>query len=127
MHTGALSVDIDASGSFRGSLNGLEIAISLCDSEKHVIFLFFTILTMFWCFPWLGIADKSCSKHIPSTLDVNRSVSTHIWLLWDVFFVFIGAFGSEFAHICDWLWEQRDFLVFHDFDDVLVFSRAGCG
>ena len=56
VHIRALSVDIDASGSFRGSLNGLEIAISLCDSEK-----------------------------------------------------------------------QRDFLVFHDFDDVLVFSRAGYG
>ena len=56
VHTGALSVDIDASGSFWGSLNGLEIASSLCDSEK-----------------------------------------------------------------------QRDFLVFQDFDDVLVFSRAGYG
>ena len=51
MHTGALSVDIDASGMFRGSLKGLAIAIS----------------------------------------------------------------------------QQRDFLVFHDFDDVLVFSRAGYG
>ena len=56
VHIRALSVDIDASGSFLGSLKGLEIAISLCDSEK-----------------------------------------------------------------------QRDFLVFHDFDDVVVFSRAGCG
>ena len=33
VHTGALSVDIDASGSFRGSLKGLEVAISLCDIE----------------------------------------------------------------------------------------------
>ena len=56
MHTGAIIVNIDASGSFLGSLKGLAIAISLCDSEK-----------------------------------------------------------------------QRDFLVFHDFDDVLVFSRAGYG
>ena len=56
VHIRAFSVDIDASGSFLGSLKGLEIAISLCDSEK-----------------------------------------------------------------------QRDFLVFHDFDDVLVFSRAGYG
>ena len=56
VHMRALLVDIDASGSFRGSLNGLEIVISLCDSEK-----------------------------------------------------------------------QRDFLVFHDFDDVVVFSRAGYG
>ena len=23
--------------------------------------------------------------------------------------------------------KQRDFLVFRDFDDVMVFSRAGCG
>ena len=56
VHIRALSGDIDASGSFRGSLKGLAIAISLCDSEK-----------------------------------------------------------------------QRDFLVFHDFDDVVVFSRAGYG
>ena len=45
-----------------------------------------------------------------------------------MFFNFIGAFGSEFgAPICDWLWEQRDFLVFDDFDDVVVFSRARYG
>ena len=41
------------------------------------------------------------------------------------FFIFIGTFGSEFAPICDWLWEQRDFLVFHDFDDVVVFPGLG--
>ena len=33
VHIRAFSVDIDASGSFLGSLKGLEIAISLCDSE----------------------------------------------------------------------------------------------
>ena len=55
-------------GRFWGSLKGLAIAISLCDSEKHVSFLFFTILTMFWCFPGLGVADKSCSEHIAGTL-----------------------------------------------------------
>ena len=71
MHTGALSVDIDASGSFRGSLKGLAIAISLCDSEKHVIFLFFTILTMLCCFPGLGMADNSCSKHITGTMGAH--------------------------------------------------------
>ena len=37
VHTGALSVDIDASRSFRGSLKGLEIAISLYDSETTQI------------------------------------------------------------------------------------------
>ena len=41
MYIRALSGDIDASGSFLGSLKGLDIAISLCDSEKHVIFLLF--------------------------------------------------------------------------------------
>ena len=56
VHTRALSVDIDASGTFRGSLKGLAIAISLCNSEK-----------------------------------------------------------------------QRDVLVFHDFDDVVVFSGAWYG
>ena len=71
VHIRAFSVDIDASGSFWGSLKGLEIAISLCDSEKHVIFLFFTILTMLWCFPGLGVADKSCSEHIAGTLGAH--------------------------------------------------------
>ena len=33
VHIRALSVDIDVSGSFLGSLKGLAIAISLCDSE----------------------------------------------------------------------------------------------
>ena len=75
MYIRALSGDSDASGSFWGSLNlslkGLEIAISLCDSEKHVIFLFFTILTMLWCFPGLGMADKSCSEHITGTIGAH--------------------------------------------------------
>ena len=65
MHIRALAGDIDASGSFLGSLKGLAIAISLCDSEAHVIFLFFEILTMF------GMADKSCSEHIAGTLGVH--------------------------------------------------------
>ena len=68
MYIRALSGDIDASG---GSLKGLEIVISLCNSEKHVIFLVFTILTMLWCFPGLGIADKSCSEHIARTLGAH--------------------------------------------------------
>ena len=71
MHIRALSGDIDASGSFLGSLKGLAIAISLCDSEKHVIFLFFTILTMLWCFPGLGMANKSCSEHISGTMGAH--------------------------------------------------------
>ena len=71
MHIIALAGDSDASGSFWGSQKGLEIAISLCDSETHVIFLFFTILTMLWCFPGLGMADKSCSEHIAGTLGTH--------------------------------------------------------
>ena len=71
MHIRALSVDIDASGSCLGSLKGLEIASSLCDSEKHVIFLFFTILTTLLCFPVLGMTDKSCSEHIAGTLGAH--------------------------------------------------------
>ena len=71
VHIRALSGDSDASGSFWGSLKGLAIAISLCDSEKHVIFLFFTILTMLWCFPGLGMADKSCSEHIAGTMGAH--------------------------------------------------------
>ena len=71
MHIRALSGDIDAAGSFLGSLKGLAIAISLCDSEKHVIFLFFAILTMLWCFPVLGMADKSSSEHIAGTLGAH--------------------------------------------------------
>ena len=71
MYIRALSGDIGASGSFLGFLKGLAITISLCDSEKHVIFLFFTILTMLWCFPGLGMADNSCSKHIAGTLGAH--------------------------------------------------------
>ena len=71
VHIRAFSVDIDASGSFWGSLKGLEIAISLCDSEKHVIFLFLTILTMLWCFPVLRMADKSSSEHIAGTMGAH--------------------------------------------------------
>ena len=71
MHIGALSVDIDASGSFLGSLKGLAIAIYICNSEKPVIFLFFAILTMLWCFPGLGMADKSCSEHIAGTMGAH--------------------------------------------------------
>ena len=67
MHIRALSVDIDASGSFLGSLKGLAIAISLCDSEKHVIFLCFAILTMLWCFQgWVWL-----TKVVPSILRVQ--------------------------------------------------------
>ena len=67
MHIRALSGDIDAAGSFLGSLRGLSIAISLCDSEKHVIFLFFAILTMLWCFQgWLWL-----TKVVPSILRVH--------------------------------------------------------
>ena len=71
VHIRVLSVDIDASRSFLGSLKGLAIAISLCDSEKHVIFVFFAILTMLWCFPVLGMGDKSCSEHIAGTMGAH--------------------------------------------------------
>ena len=37
-----------------------------------MIFLFFTILTMLWCFPGLGMADKSCSEHIAGTLTLEH-------------------------------------------------------
>ena len=71
MHIRALSGDIDVSGSLLGSLKGLAIENSLCDSETHVIFLFFTMLTMLWCFPGLGMADKSCSEHIAGTMGAH--------------------------------------------------------
>ena len=45
VHTGAIIVNSDASGSFLGSLKGLAIATPLCD-RNNVISLFFTILTM---------------------------------------------------------------------------------
>ena len=38
---------------------------------------------------------------------------------------FLGV--SEGARIPYVTVKQRDFLVFHDFDDVVVFSRAGYG
>ena len=71
VHIRALSVDIDVSGTFRGSLKGLAIAISLCNNANNVIFLFFTISTMSWCFPVLGMADNSCSEHIAGTLGAH--------------------------------------------------------
>ena len=71
MHIRALAGDSDASGSFLVSLKGLSTAISLCDSEKHEIFLFFAILTMLWCFPGLGMADTSCCEHIAGTLGAH--------------------------------------------------------
>ena len=67
MYIGAISVDIDAPGSFLGFLKGLEIAISLCDS---------------------------------------------------------GARNCDFPCVTV---KQRDFIVFRDFDDVVVISRAGYG
>ena len=70
MHIRALSVDIDASGSFLGSLKGLAIATSLCDSEKHVIFLFFDFDDIV-VFSRLGMADKSCSEHIAGTMGAH--------------------------------------------------------
>ena len=40
----------------------------------------------------------------------------------------LGRFGvSEVARIPYVTVKQRNFLVFHDFDDVVVFSRAGYG
>ena len=68
VHIGAISVDIDASGSFWGFQKGFEIAISLCDRQRD---LFFAMLTMLWCFPGLGMADKSCSEHIAGTLGAH--------------------------------------------------------
>ena len=50
-----------------------------------MIFLFFTILTMLWCFPGLGMADKSCSEHISGTMGdtgsiiVNGDASGSFW------------------------------------------------
>ena len=82
MYIRALSGDIDASGSFLGSLKGLAIAISLCDSEKPVIFLFFTILTMLWCFPGLGMADKSCSGYIGCTLEHLKAILMPLGRFW---------------------------------------------
>ena len=94
------------------------------NNHKNTTNTTFVFVLVLYCFLRCHTCVSICSKHIPSTLDVNRSVSAHVWLLWDFFFIFIGAFGSEFAPICDWLWEQRDFLVFDDFDDVVVFARA---
>ena len=71
MYIRTLAGDIDAAGSFLGSLKGLAIAISLCDSKKHVIFLVFATLTMLWCFLGLGVADNSCSDHIAGTIGAH--------------------------------------------------------
>ena len=41
-----------------------------------------------------------------------------------IFGVTEGARQLRFPYV---IVKQHDFLVFHDFDDVLVFSRAGYG
>ena len=68
MHTGALSVDIDASGMFRGVSEGARNCDFPMWQWNKVIFLF---LTMLWCFPGLGMADKSCSEHIAGTMGAH--------------------------------------------------------
>ena len=67
MHTGAIIVNSDVSGSFWG-------VSYVTGCGNNVIFLFFTILTiltMLCCFPGLGMADKSCSEHIAGTMGVH--------------------------------------------------------
>ena len=68
MHIRALSGDIDASGSFLGVSEGAKIPYV---TVKQRDFLFFAILTMLWCFPGLGMADKSCSEHIAGTMGAH--------------------------------------------------------
>ena len=71
VHIRALSVDIGATGSFLGSLKGLAIAISLCDSKKHVISC-----------SWLTIVVPSILRvqwvHTGATI-VNRDASGLFW------------------------------------------------
>ena len=124
VYIGALSGDSDASGSFWGSLKGLEIAISLCDSETTWFSCFsrcWRCCVVFQGWVWL-------TKVVPSILRAHwvhiRALSVDI----DASGSFLGV--SEGASNCDfpmWQWKTRDFLVFHDFDDVVVFSRAGYG
>ena len=65
------------------------------------------------------------TKVVPSIFRVH-------WVHTGAFSVDIDVSGmfrgvSEGARIPYVTVKQRDFLVFHDFDDVVVFSRAGCG
>jgi hypothetical protein len=88
---------------------------------KQRDFLVFRDLTMLWCFPGLGMADKV----VPSILRAHwvhiRALSGDI----DASGSFLGV--SEGAKIPYVTVKQRDFLVFRDFDDIVVFSRAGYG
>ena len=68
VHIRTLSLDSDASGFVFGVSEGARIPYV---TVNNVIFLFFAILTMFWCFPGLGVADKSCSEHIAGTLGAH--------------------------------------------------------
>ena len=65
-----------------GSLKGLAIAISLCDSETHVIFLFFTILTMLWCFPGLVLVVVVEVVVVVLLLLLVLVVVAHWWWWW---------------------------------------------
>ena len=51
-------------------------------------------------------------EHLFQAYTRANSVSTHIWLLWGVFFIFIGAFGSEFG---------APLYVFGCYIEILVF------
>ena len=69
------------------------------------------------------MADKGCSEHIAVQWVHIRALSGDI----DASGSFLGSLkGLElrFPYVTV---TQRDFLVFHDFDDVLVFSSAWYG
>ena len=63
-------------------------------TQKTQHFCFFLVL--YFC-DAMCVCVSICSEHIPSTLGANRNVSTRIWLLWGVFFIFTGAFGTSIA------------------------------
>ena len=100
---------------------GASLPLYVTGCGNNVIFLFLTILTMFWCFPgrvWL-------TKVVPSILRVQwvhiRALSVDI----DVSGSFVGSLkGARIPYVTV---KQRDFLVFRDFDDVVVIFRAGNG
>ena len=67
------------------------------------------------------MADTSSSEHIVGTMGahwgnyINSDASGSFW----------GSLkGARIPYV---IVKQRDFLVFRDFDDVVVFYRTGCG
>ena len=109
-----------------GGLNmpimGASLPLYVTGCGNNVIFLFLTILTMLWCFPGLGMADKSCSEHIAGTMGAHWGTFSRYWCLWVVFGVSEGASNCDFPM---WQWNNVIFLFFAILTMLCCFPGLG--